>query len=104
MGHEPDVARRLAGMIPEARFGYKAYSNPVSWACQRWARLEIRDANMGPDRVAFGGFEELLLLLRLATSSYLSGANNQSWSGSVEDWIVGGVWVNNGSRVNQRSI
>jgi hypothetical protein len=91
---QTDVARRLAGMIP-ARFGNKAYSNPVSWAPALGSSgITITMGLTDP----FGGTGAASA--SAASNQQLSfSANNQSWSGSVGDWIVGGVWVNNGSEL-----
>jgi hypothetical protein len=81
-------------MIP-ARFGNKAYSNPVSWAPALGSSgITITMGLTDP----FGGTGAASA--SAASNQQLSfSANNQSWSGSVGDWIVGGVWVNNGSEL-----
>ena len=91
---QTDVARRLAGMVP-ARFANKAYSNPVSWGPALGSSgITITMGLTDP----FGGAGAASA--SAASNQQLSfSANNQGWSGSVGDWIVGGVWVNNGGEL-----
>ena len=92
---QTDMVRRMVGMVP-ARFANKAYSNPASWVPAGGSSgITVTTGVLDP----FGG-TGAAYAVSFSNQLLSFTANNQAWSGSIGDWIVGGVWVNNGGALN----
>ena len=98
---QTNVARRLGGLVG-TRVANAASSNPSGWGAA-YGSSGIRVTTGLTDPFGGSGAASVTTSSGSQTLSF-NGTSYPSWSGSVGDWVVGGVWVKNASNNGALSI